>query len=149
MSDAAAAAPAKAAALPPGDFVRGVVGRPVVVRLSTGSDYRGILVCLDGFMNIALEQAEEYTDGVLVSKLGDCFLRGNNGEGNGGLSWWRLHFSRCDSSPRSCDARLTPSPHTHILPIMNSSLHCESKGTGVKPARGASSFVELLLHDTT
>jgi U6 snRNA-associated Sm-like protein LSm6 len=80
MSDAAAAAPVKAAALPPGDFVRGVVGRPVVVRLSTGSDYRGILVCLDGFMNIALEHAEEYTDGVLVSKLGDCFLRGNKGE---------------------------------------------------------------------
>jgi len=40
----------------------------------------GILVCLDGFMNIALEQTEEWTDGVLRSKFGDCFIRGNNGE---------------------------------------------------------------------
>ena len=88
MADAAALAviPIKAVACPPGDFVRGVVGRPVTVRLSTGADYRGILVCLDGFMNIALEQAEEYVDGVLVSKLGDCFLRGNNGE---------CFFSKC------------------------------------------------------
>ena len=39
----------------------------------------GILVCLDGFMNIALEQAEEWTDGVLQQKYGDCFIRGNNG----------------------------------------------------------------------
>jgi U6 snRNA-associated Sm-like protein LSm6 len=78
-----AAAPAPAPDAPvrraPGDFVRGVVGRPVVVRLASGADYRGVLVCLDGYMNVALEQAEEYVDGVLHGKLGDCFLRGNNG----------------------------------------------------------------------
>ena len=39
----------------------------------------GILVCLDGFMNIAMEQTEEWVDGVLRKKYGDCFLRGNNG----------------------------------------------------------------------
>ena len=79
---AAAGAPAPTAAkkaAAPGEFVRSVVGRPVTVRLSTGSDYRGVLVCLDGFMNIALEQAEEYVDGTLKTKLGDCFIRGNNG----------------------------------------------------------------------
>lgn len=63
----------------PGDFLRGIVGRPVSVRLQGGSEYRGVLVCLDGYMNIALEQAEEYLDGTLRAKLGDCFLRGNNG----------------------------------------------------------------------
>ena len=31
-------------------------------------------------MNIALEQTEEWAGGVLRSKYGDCFIRGNNGE---------------------------------------------------------------------
>ena len=92
----------------PGDFLKSVVGKPVSVRLTSGSDCRGmlyffpsslyqvytifqiltplprfylllgILVCLDPFMNIALEQAEEWENGTLVQKYGDCFLRGNN-----------------------------------------------------------------------
>lgn len=37
-------------------------------------------MCLDGFMNIALEQTEEYVGGVCKEKLGDAFIRGNNGE---------------------------------------------------------------------
>ena len=39
----------------------------------------GILACLDGYMNIAMEQTEEYKNGVLTNKYGDCFIRGNNG----------------------------------------------------------------------
>ena len=31
-------------------------------------------------MNIAMEQTEEYEDGQLKAKYGDCFIRGNNGE---------------------------------------------------------------------
>jgi len=34
----------------------------------------GILICLDGFMNVALEQTEEWTSGVLSAKFGDAFL---------------------------------------------------------------------------
>jgi U6 snRNA-associated Sm-like protein LSm6 len=30
-------------------------------------------------MNIALEQSEEYVNGQLKRKYGDCFIRGNNG----------------------------------------------------------------------
>lgn len=30
-------------------------------------------------MNIALEQSEEWVEGTLTAKYGDCFLRGNNG----------------------------------------------------------------------
>jgi hypothetical protein len=40
----------------------------------------GVLACLDGYMNIAMEQTEEYVDGQLKAKYGDCFIRGNNGE---------------------------------------------------------------------
>jgi small nuclear ribonucleoprotein (snRNP)-like protein len=30
-------------------------------------------------MNIAMEQTEEYSDGQLKARYGDCFIRGNNG----------------------------------------------------------------------
>ena len=55
-----------------------VTGRPVVVKLNTGVDYRGVLACLDGYMNIAMEQTEEYVNGQLKNKYGDAFIRGNN-----------------------------------------------------------------------
>lgn len=64
------------------------------MKLNTGEDYRGIrlsflfhqnfttgvLACLDGYMNIAMEQTEEYSDGQLKARYGDCFIRGNNGK---------------------------------------------------------------------
>merc|ERR1712151_1006255 len=64
----------------PSDFLKSILGRPINVRLSNGTDYRGILACLDGYMNIAMEQTEEYdsVDHVLKNKYGDCFIRGNN-----------------------------------------------------------------------
>lgn len=64
----------------PTDFLKQVIGKPVVVKLHSGVSYKGILACLDGFMNIAMEQTEEYVDGQLKNKYGDCFIRGNNGE---------------------------------------------------------------------
>ncbi|KAL3097592.1 hypothetical protein niasHT_025578 [Heterodera trifolii] len=62
----------------PSEFLKKIVGKPVVVKLNSGADYRGILSCLDGFMNIALEQTEEYHGGQLKAKYGDAFIRGNN-----------------------------------------------------------------------
>ncbi len=64
----------------PSDFLKQVIGKPVVVELNSGVTYRGILACLDGFMNIAMEQTEEYVDGQLKERYGDCFIRGNNGK---------------------------------------------------------------------
>mmetsp|Transcript_16947 Transcript_16947/g.35826 ORF Transcript_16947/g.35826 Transcript_16947/m.35826 type:complete len:83 (+) Transcript_16947:2-250(+) len=62
----------------PTEFLKQVTGRPVVVKLNTGVDYRGVLACLDGYMNIAMEQTEEYVNGQLKNKYGDAFIRGNN-----------------------------------------------------------------------
>ena len=62
----------------PSDFLKAVLGRPVVVKLNSGVAYKGVLACLDGYMNIAMEQTEEYVDGQLKAKYGDCFIRGNN-----------------------------------------------------------------------
>ena len=76
MSDDAA--PDTGAAKTPADFLKSIRGKPVVVKLNSGVDYRGILACLDGYMNIAMEQTEEYVNGQLKNKYGDAFIRGNN-----------------------------------------------------------------------
>ena len=39
-----------------------------------------MLASLDGYMNIALEQTEEYVNGQLKNKYEDAFIRGNNGK---------------------------------------------------------------------
>lgn len=63
----------------PSTYLKSILGRPILVRLHTGVTYRGILACLDGYMNIAMEQTEEYgVGGELESRYGDVFLRGNN-----------------------------------------------------------------------
>jgi small nuclear ribonucleoprotein (snRNP)-like protein len=56
MSDDAV--PDTGAAKTPADFLKSIRGKPVVVKLNSGVDYRGILACLDGYMNIAMEQTE-------------------------------------------------------------------------------------------
>lgn len=88
-------APAQVHTGSPTDFLKGVVGKRVIVRLTSGVDYRGaskqldryslftrllgVLSCLDGYMNIALEQTEEHTNGRITNRYGDSFIRGNNG----------------------------------------------------------------------
>ncbi|KAJ1801489.1 U4/U6-U5 snRNP complex subunit lsm6 [Coemansia sp. RSA 2399] len=62
----------------PTDFLENILGRRVFVRLNSGIDYKGVLACLDGYMNIALEQTEEYVEGELRNRYGDAFIRGNN-----------------------------------------------------------------------
>ncbi|CEG83357.1 Putative U6 snRNA-associated Sm-like protein LSm6 [Rhizopus microsporus] len=62
----------------PTDFLSTVLGQPVKVKLNSGIDYKGTLACLDGYMNIALENTEEYVDGRLKNRYGDTFIRGNN-----------------------------------------------------------------------
>lgn len=62
----------------PSDFLKQITGKSVVVKLNNGSDYRGILKCLDGYMNIVLKQTEEYINGEFKRGYGDTFIRGNN-----------------------------------------------------------------------
>ncbi|KAJ1910064.1 U4/U6-U5 snRNP complex subunit lsm6 [Tieghemiomyces parasiticus] len=72
MSDAAQ--PKKS----PSDFLNSILGKTVTVKLNSGIVYKGVLACLDGYMNIAMEQTEEYANGQLKNKYGDAFIRGNN-----------------------------------------------------------------------
>ena len=75
---AAAATAAVANKKTPSAFLQSILGRPVLVKLNSGVCYRGVLACLDGYMNVAMEQTEEWVEGELKGKYGDCFLRGNN-----------------------------------------------------------------------
>jgi U6 snRNA-associated Sm-like protein LSm6 len=64
----------------PSHFLKSALGRPVRVKLNSGIEYRGIMVSLDGYLNLALEQCEEYdVHDQLKAVYGDSFIRGNNG----------------------------------------------------------------------
>ena len=64
----------------PSEFLKSVLGRPVIVKLNSGTTYHGILACLDGYMNIAMEQTQEFVNGQLKNTYADTFIRGNNGK---------------------------------------------------------------------
>jgi len=51
------------------------VGAANVPRAAVGVSIRP---CLDGYMNIALEQTEEHVNGAVTNRYGDAFIRGNN-----------------------------------------------------------------------
>ena len=70
----------------------------------------GVLACLDGYMNIAMEQTEEYVNGQLKAKYGDTFIRGNNGA--------------AAQRPSHCDTRLSRRAHPH-----RSALHQHAEET--------------------
>ncbi|KAJ3374668.1 hypothetical protein GGF31_006565 [Allomyces arbusculus] len=74
----AAAAPAAAPRKSPAEFVTTTIGSHVVVKLHSGIEYHGRLTCLDGYMNIVLEDTHEVADGRVTNKYGDAFVRGNN-----------------------------------------------------------------------
>lgn len=42
-------------------------------------DTIGVLACMDGYMNIAMEQTQEFFNGNLKNQYADVFIRGNNG----------------------------------------------------------------------
>ena len=62
----------------PKPFLASLTGKKVAVKLKWGMEYRGFLVSTDAYMNLQLASTEEYVDGQLKNKYGDCFIRGNN-----------------------------------------------------------------------
>lgn len=54
-----------AAAMPinPKPFLNGLTGKPVMVKLKWGHEYKGYLVSVDGYMNLQLASTEEIIDG--------------------------------------------------------------------------------------
>ncbi len=54
------------------------IGKKVRVRLKSGVEFRGKLVLTDVYMNLILENCEEYEAGDPKKRLGQAFVRGNN-----------------------------------------------------------------------
>ncbi len=56
-----------------------LIGSPVLVKLKNGMSYKGNLVKIDNYMNIYLQNAEEYDDNEKqIASYGDIIIRGNN-----------------------------------------------------------------------
>ncbi|XP_067928613.1 small nuclear ribonucleoprotein F [Watersipora subatra] len=68
------------AALPmnPKPFLNGLTGKPIMVKLKWGMEYKGYLVSVDKYMNLQLANTEEYIDDALAGNLGEILIRCNN-----------------------------------------------------------------------
>ncbi|KAJ1657581.1 hypothetical protein IWQ61_003035 [Dispira simplex] len=63
----------------PKPFLLELTGKPVVVKLKWGTEYKGFLVSVDSYMNIQLANAEEFKDGASTGGvLGEILIRCNN-----------------------------------------------------------------------
>ncbi|KAK4774850.1 hypothetical protein SAY86_009785 [Trapa natans] len=62
----------------PKPFLNNLTGKPVIVKLKWGMEYKGFLVSVDSYMNLQLANAEEYIDGQFTGSLGEILIRCNN-----------------------------------------------------------------------
>ncbi|ODQ80034.1 hypothetical protein BABINDRAFT_13619 [Babjeviella inositovora NRRL Y-12698] len=63
----------------PKPFLKSLINRPVIVRLKWNmTEYKGTLISIDSYMNLQLDEAVEYVDGVKKDLLGELFIRCNN-----------------------------------------------------------------------
>ncbi|EEB07739.2 Sm snRNP core protein Smf1 [Schizosaccharomyces japonicus yFS275] len=62
----------------PKPFLQGLTGKPVLIRLKWGQEYKGTLQSIDSYMNLQLMDAEEWIDGESTGQLGEIFIRCNN-----------------------------------------------------------------------
>ncbi|RIA82199.1 putative membrane-associated protein [Glomus cerebriforme] len=62
----------------PKPFLQELTGKPVMVRLKWGMEYKGFLVSVDSYMNLQLANTEEFIDGQSTGALGEVLIRCNN-----------------------------------------------------------------------
>jgi len=63
----------------PKPFLNDLTGKPVLVKLKWGMDYKGYLVSIDNYMNLQLANTEEYVEGKNTGvNLGEVLIRCNN-----------------------------------------------------------------------
>ena len=62
----------------PKPFLADLTGKTVRVRLKWGQEYQGKLTSSDAYMNLQLEETEEFIDGQFAGGLGEVLIRCNN-----------------------------------------------------------------------
>ncbi|XP_027253652.1 small nuclear ribonucleoprotein F-like isoform X2 [Cricetulus griseus] len=63
--------------LNPKPFLNGLTGKPVMVKLKWGMEYKSYLVSVDSYMSMQLANTE-YIDGAMSGHLGEVLIRCNN-----------------------------------------------------------------------
>ena len=62
----------------PKPFLNDLTGEDVLVKLKWGMEYKGKLLSVDSYMNLQLDNAEEFVDGEFAGNLGEILIRCNN-----------------------------------------------------------------------
>ena len=62
----------------PKPFLADLTGKHVRVRLKWGQEYQGKLASSDAYMNLQLEDTEEFIEGQFAGTLGEVLIRCNN-----------------------------------------------------------------------
>ncbi|XP_059628380.1 probable small nuclear ribonucleoprotein F [Cornus florida] len=62
----------------PKPFLNNLTGKPVIVKLKWGMEYKGYLASVDSYMNLQLANTEEYIEGQFTGNLGEILIRCNN-----------------------------------------------------------------------
>lgn len=62
----------------PKPFLQGLTGQTVIVKLKWGMEYKGVLTATDSYMNLQLDNTEEYINEAFAGNLGQVLIRCNN-----------------------------------------------------------------------
>jgi small nuclear ribonucleoprotein F len=62
----------------PKPFLADLTGKQVLVKLKWGMEYKGTLSSSDAYMNVLLDQTEEFINGQFAGFLGQVLIRCNN-----------------------------------------------------------------------
>ena len=62
----------------PKNFLSYLIGKNILVKLKWGIEYKGKLVSFDNYINLRIENTEEWLDGKKIGRLGEIVIRCNN-----------------------------------------------------------------------
>ena len=65
-------------AVNPRPFLHDLAGKQVMIKLKWGQEYVGRLLSIDSYMNVLLEDTEEFIEGKSAGRIGQVMIRCNN-----------------------------------------------------------------------
>lgn len=65
-------------AINPRPFLHDLTGKKVIIKLKWGQEYCGLLLSVDSYMNILLQDTTEYINDELTGSVGEVMIRCNN-----------------------------------------------------------------------
>ena len=59
----------------PKPFLNQLTGKPIIVKLKWGMEYKGILIAFDAYLNLQLFNTEEWVNGECRGNIGEALIR--------------------------------------------------------------------------